>query len=484
MTKTIWWIRRDLRLADNQALSQAMELGDQVLPVFVLDPHLLDSSYAGTRRIAFLMEGLRVLDADLRERGSRLIVREGEPGHVMRQLCDEQSVMAVVGEKDVSPYAVARDKRVERLLDSVAVEFVEGVAIRPVGSVRKEDGSPYTVFTPYSRRWKENARLDSADLLPAPTRIDTPSDIESASILQVNGEPPDDDVELDEAWQAGESAASSRLSAFTDGASPLIHGYRANRNRPDLDATSSLSPYLRFGMISARAAAVAAYEAMADAPSDAARGGAETWLNELIWRDFYINILVEFPHVRSGSFRPEYDAISWANDESDFEAWRLGRTGYPFVDAAMRQLLAIGWMHNRTRMVVASFLVKDLLIDWRWGERWFMQQLLDGDPANNNGGWQWTAGTGTDAAPYFRIFNPISQGKKFDPDGVFVRKWVPELADVPTSAIHEPWKLTPLEQTAAGCLLGEDYPQPIVDHGWARKRTLDAYKIARDFSDA
>ncbi len=304
------------------------------------------------------------------------------------------------------------------------------------------------------------------------TRISTPLDVESVSIPHGRNDLPDEDAGSGQVWQAGEAVALSRLRAFTGGASPPIFSYRANRDRPDLDATSSLSPYLRFGMISARTVAVAAYGAMADAPSDAARAGAETWLSELIWRDFYINILAEFPHVRSGSFRPEYDAIAWANDESDFEAWCLGRTGYPFVDAAMRQLLTTGWMHNRARMVVASFLVKDLLIDWRWGERWFMQQLLDGDPAANNGGWQWSAGTGTDAAPYFRIFNPISQGKKFDPDGAYVRKWAPELADVPTASIHEPWKLTPLEQAAVGCLLGEDYPLPIVDHRWARRRTF------------
>ncbi len=479
MTNVIWWIRRDLRLADNQALSRAMELGDQVLPLFVLDPRLLNSAYAGAGRIAFLMDGLRALDGELRARGSRLIVREGEPGHVLRRLCDEQNVVAVLAEKDASPYAVQRDKRVERMLDNVAVEFVEGVSIRPVASVRKADGLPYTVFTPYSRRWKDGARLYAANLLPTPTKISTPLDVESVSIPHAKSDRSGVDVGPGQAWQAGEAAAFSRLRAFTEGASPPIYGYRANRDRPDLSATSSLSPFLRFGMISARAAAVAAYDVISDASSDAARAGAETWLSELIWRDFYINILAEFPHVRSGSFRPEYEAIAWANDESDFEAWRLGRTGYPFVDAAMRQLLAIGWMHNRARMVVASFLVKDLLIDWRWGERWFMQQLLDGDPAANNGGWQWSAGTGTDAAPYFRIFNPITQGKKFDPDGAYVRKWVPELADVPKTAIHEPWKLTPLEQATAGCLVGEDYPLPIVDHQWARQRTLDAYKAAK-----
>jgi deoxyribodipyrimidine photo-lyase len=479
MTNAIWWIRRDLRLADNQALSRAMELADQVLPVFVLDPCLLNSGYAGGRRIAFLLDGLRSLDTDLRASGSRLIVREGEPSQVLRQLCGDQNIAAIVAEKDVSPYATQRDSQVEQALEGVTVEFVEGLTIRPIGSVRKADGLPYTVFTPYSRRWKADPSLAPASLLPAPTQISTPHDIESVPIPHANGAEADDGIGPGKAWLAGEAAAHSGLRAFRDGISPPIFGYRNTRDRPDLDATSSLSPYLRFGMVSSRTVAVAAYEAMANAPSDAARDGIETWLNELIWRDFYINILADFPYVRSGSFRPEYDAIRWENNESDFDSWCSGRTGYPFVDAAMRQLLAIGWMHNRARMVVASFLVKDLLIDWRWGERWFMQQLLDGDPAANNGGWQWSAGTGTDAAPYFRIFNPIAQGKKFDPDGVYVRRWVPELADVPNAAIHEPWKLSPLEQVTAGCLAGEDYPLPIIDHRWARQRALDAYKAAK-----
>jgi deoxyribodipyrimidine photo-lyase len=204
------------------------------------------------------------------------------------------------------------------------------------------------------------------------------------------------------------------------------------------------------------------------------------WLNELIWRDFYIHILDHFPHVGRESFRPELRHIEWRNEVNAFEAWCAGRTGYPVVDAAMRQLVQRGWMHNRGRMIVASFLVKDLLIDWRWGERWFMQQLLDGDPAANNGGWQWSAGTGTDAAPYFRIFNPLTQSKKFDPDGVYIRRWVPELAQVEQAYIHEPWRMTAEAQKAAGCTIGHDYPYPIVDHKAACEQTLIAYARAKE----
>ena len=225
-------------------------------------------------------------------------------------------------------------------------------------------------------------------------------------------------------------------------------------------------------MLSARQAVNATLTAIESAPTASARQGAEAWLSELIWREFYIHILHHFPHVRRRSFRSGLDGIAWANDEADFAAWRERRTGYPVVDTAMRQLAASGWMHNRARMIVASFLCKDLLIDWRWGERWFMQNLIDGETAQNNGGWQWSASTGTDAQPYFRIFNPVSQGEKFDPFGRFVRTWCPELARVPDERIHDPWEMTPLQQEAARCRIGSDYPAPIVDHDKARKAAL------------
>jgi len=232
-------------------------------------------------------------------------------------------------------------------------------------------------------------------------------------------------------------------------------------------------------MVSARQAAAIAYQAINHATNQDARENVETWLSELIWRDFYISILHHFPHVRKNNFRAQYDAIVWSQNQAEFDAWCHGQTGYPYIDAAMRQLYQSGWMHNRARMAVASFLVKDLLIDWRWGERWFMQHLLDGDPASNNGGWQWAAGTGTDAAPYFRIFNPISQGTKHDPEGNYVRRWVPELTRLPKKYIHEPWKMSLSEQQRCGCIIGQDYPLPMVDHQWARQRTLEAYSVIK-----
>jgi deoxyribodipyrimidine photo-lyase len=251
----------------------------------------------------------------------------------------------------------------------------------------------------------------------------------------------------------------------------------------DVDGTSKLSPYLRFGMLSARQAIVAARQAISQAKSEETRKGAETWLNELIWREFYMGILYNFPHVRRQSFRENLRGIRWENDPAMFDAWREGQTGYPIVDAGMRQLRAIGWMHNRARMIVAAFLTKDLLIDWRWGERHFMQHLIDGDPAANNGGWQWSAGTGTDATPYFRIFNPVTQGERHDPHGNYVHRWIPELANVPARYIHKPWQQPLSMQQQSNCVIGKDYPAPIVDHQWARQRALATYKAARGKSN-
>ena len=279
--------------------------------------------------------------------------------------------------------------------------------------------------------------------------------------------------EAESPFPAGEAEALRRLSVFTENS---IWCYTDDRNRMALEGTSGLSPYLRFGMLSARQAVLAAIQAEGWARDPLARQGAETWLNELIWREFYAAILYHFPQVRRTAFRAELRRIPWRNDPTEFEAWCAGRTGYPVVDAAMHQMNATSWMHNRARMIAASFLVKDLLVDWRQGERYFMQQLLDGDPASNNGGWQWTAGTGTDAAPYFRVFNPILQRRKFDPQGAYVRRWVPELAGVPDKFIHAPWEMPADVQLGTGCRVGVDYPLPIVDHQQARAWVLAAYR--------
>ncbi len=457
MPYTIWWIRRDLRLSDNQALVGAAAHGT-VIPVYLLDPHLLQNT--SFRRQAFLIEGLRALDAGLQERGSRLIVRAGEPSRVLASLIMETSAQSVWAEEDISPYALARDERVSR---EVPLRLVGGRCFFSPGEVVKANGEPYSIFTPYSRAWmaKFPARLS---LLPAPERLDPlpfPSDSLPASTPQPG-------------FPAGEVEALRRLQAFRE---EKIIAYAATRDRIDLEGTSLLSPYLRFGMLSIRQAVSAAMDGIRHADG-AKAASAETWLKELIWREFYASILYHFPHVLRGSFRSGFHAIAWGNDPTALEAWMQGLTGCPIVDAGMRQLAQTGWIHNRVRMITASYLVKDLLVDWRLGERWFMQHLIDGDPASNNGGWQWVAGTGTDAAPYFRIFNPILQSQKYDPQGMGIRRWVPELAGVPTRYIHAPWTIPEDLQRECGCIIGRDYPFPLIDHDFARLRALDAYKKA------
>jgi len=462
LSTAIWWIRRDLRLSDNQALTTAMGHASVVIPVFILDPKLLNSPQTAQNRVAFLFEGLEALDSDLRKRGSALFLRKGNPLEVLSNLLRESEATSIFAQADVSPYARQRDEGVRRELP---LTLTPGITTHSPELLTKPDGSPYTVFTPFARKWHSLPFPDKP--LPAPDwRLELPQ-VASLNILDLPRR-----MGMNN-FPAGEAEAQRRLEAFTD--SDINH-YAQARDRMDLDGTSQLSPYMRFGMVSARQAAWAAREAVVRANDSIARMGAETWLNELIWREFYATILDHFPAVLSTAFKPELRSIHWRDDPAGFTAWAEGRTGYPVVDAAMRQLNATGWMHNRARMIAASFLVKDLLIDWRFGERYFMQHLLDGEPASNNGGWQWTAGTGTDSAPYFRVFNPVLQGKKFDPHGNYVRRWVTELGNVPDEYIHMPWLMPGDIQARVGCVIGKNYPSSIVDHVMARKRVLEAYR--------
>ena len=469
MKTAIWWLRRDLRLDDNPALQAALHTAEEIIPLFILDPKLWGSEYAGEVRKAFLLDNLRSLETALSNRGSRLILVEGNPQDEIPRLIAETGAEAIFAQADTSPYARKRDGAIQ---EGNPLTLTEGLSIHPLQSIRKQDGDPYTVFTPYSRAWRALPTPGSIQLYEQPERIHTPETVESLPI-------PDAPYQDLAAFPAGEMAANVRLERFASSKDAPLASYHEDRNRPDLDGTSKLSPYLRFGIISPRRVAARAVMAKEISETEQGRQSSETYLNELIWREFYIDILFHYPEVRERSFKPDLRHIAWANNQSEFDAWCRGETGYPIVDAAMIQLLNTGWMHNRTRMIVASFLVKDLLIDWRWGEKWFMQHLIDGDPAANNGGWQWVAGTGTDAAPYFRIFNPVLQGKKFDPGGNYVRDWIPALEDVPGEIIHEPWKMSAEQKQNIGCKIGEHYPRPIVDHSWARKRVLAAYQEAR-----
>ena len=457
----IWWIRRDLRLHDNQALTAALSEDSAVLPLFILDVNILDRS--NPRRNEFLFENLKNLDTSLRERGSRLILRKGKPLPILQQVMQESGAVAIFAEQDYSYYAKLRDKQISEYLPLI---LLPGLTIQPLSAVKKADGKPYTIFTPYSRQWKKV--IQPFKEFPTPDQFGAIPQIVSKPIPSSHTHP---------LFAAGEEAAQKRLTDFLQN---QITSYGSRRDFAAEESTSLLSPYFHFGVLSIRSAYQRAFQLQNNVSLPEEKKGIETWINELLWREFFIMILSEFPHVVQGPFRKAYERIPWRSSKEDIESWKTGKTGYPFVDAGMRQLLETGWMHNRARMVVASFLCKDLLINWQWGEAWFNEQLLDGDLAANNGGWQWCAGCGTDAAPYFRVFNPITQSKKFDPDGEYIRAWVPELTNVPDRYIHTPWKMPYDLQRDSKCIIGKNYPDRIVEHAFARQRALDAYSVIKN----
>ncbi|MBE0543790.1 MAG: deoxyribodipyrimidine photo-lyase [Verrucomicrobia bacterium] len=463
MKRVIHWFRRDLRITDNTALSEAARRAEQVIPVFILEDAFRTGPDMGAARLAFLLQSLESLREKLAELGHRLIVRRGKSPEVLPRLCAELGAEAVFANKRYEPYAEARDQRVFNALNSAGVgfELVKDAVVWEEQEILTQAAKPFTVYTPYSKAWKLKA-------IPAPRgKLRKPSSTQlPASSIQ--SEPlPTDAGELGHVLKqastaAGERAAVERLGKFMRGP---VYEYGANRNLPAVDGTSLLSPHLRCGTIGIRTILAALNKAREAANTPAQRQSCEVYLNELIWREFYLQVLHNFPHVTKGAFRPEYNQLKWSDNQNYFDAWCAGMTGYPIVDAAMRCLNATGNMHNRLRMIVAMFLTKDLLINWQWGERYFMQQLVDGDLAANNGGWQWSAGTGTDAAPYFRIFNPVSQGEKFDSQGEFVRRWVAELASLPDAVVHRPWE-QPLS------LGGTSYPPRIVRHEEQRPKCL------------
>ncbi|MEM7037086.1 MAG: deoxyribodipyrimidine photo-lyase [Bacteroidota bacterium] len=436
----LFWFRRDLRLEDNAGLYHALRSGHRVLPLFIFDKDIL--SYLNDprdARVTFIHDAVTALHTQLAELGSSILVRHGQPAEIWEMLTREYKIAGVYTNRDYEPSAIARDNDVQDLLKEKGIPFhhFKDQVIFDGGEVLKADGTPYTVFTPYSRKWK--AKLDTE--LRAAEKGDIsfflksyPNEKYFSNFAQTVPLPLPSLADI--GFERSDIGFPSKTVARG-----LIRTYDETRNFPAQRGTSRLGVHFRFGTISIREKA------------RNARGLNGTFLNELIWRDFYAMILQHFPHVVGAPFRKKYERIPWRNDELEFKAWCEGRTGYPLVDAGMRELAETGYMHNRVRMVVASFLTKHLLIDWRWGEAWFAEKLLDFDLASNNGGWQWAAGCGTDAAPYFRVFNPESQMKKFDKELKYVRKWVPEYG-------------TPA------------YPRPIVDHKEARVRCLDVYKTA------
>lgn len=455
------WFRRDLRVHDHPALAQAVNGHARVAPLFVTDRRLLDGArWTCPNRAWFMVESLRVLARAIEARGGQLGSREGRPEEAVVAFAREARASAVYASRDYTPFGRARDAAVGTALARAGVAFhlLPGVLCAEPEDVLTDSGDPYRVFTPFRKRW-ETVPLRAP--LPAPARIPWPGGVEPGLL------PPTPLPTARERPEPGEDAARARLQRWAEG--PVLPRYHDLRDLPAADGTSRLSQDLRWGLLSP----VEVLTACAGMGA-----GWERFRAEIAWRDFFAHLLYHFPGLRKAPMQAQFARVRWHEDPTGLAAWKAGMTGYPFVDAAMRELVATGYMHNRARMVAASFLTKDLLIHWREGERFFMEHLFDGDMASNNGGWQWAASTGADAQPYFRIFNPVLQGKKFDPEGRYVRRWVPELADVPTHAIHEPWTLPPLEQELAGCLIGRDYPAPIVDHRLARERALAAFAAA------
>ncbi len=484
----LMWFRRDLRVDDNAALYHALRSCRQVHCVFVFDTAILGSLPREDRRVEFIRESLVVLDEDLRRRcadpACGLIVLHAAAASALPHLAHELGVQSVFANHDYEPQAIARDARVRGALADMGIAFhtAKDQAVFERDELLTQMGNPYAVFTPYKNAWLK--KVDAFYLRPYPVdKYQHALAPRPAAYRQPV--PP-----LARIGFAPTNLAELKIPVGSTGGEALFQEflhrmdrYGETRDFPAIKGPSYLGVHLRFGTVSIRALAGRAH-----ALTQAGDPGAAVWLSELIWRDFYFQILANFPHVADApdghtrSFKPEYDRIRWEHGKQAdalFAAWCEGRTGYPLVDAAMAQINQTGYMHNRLRMVVASFLCKDLGIDWRRGEAYFAQKLNDFDLSANNGGWQWASSSGCDAQPYFRIFNPVSQSEKFDAQGKFIRRYLPQLAGLPDAVIHAPWKASPMERLAAGVTLGKDYPQPIVMHDEARDRTLLRYAVVK-----
>jgi deoxyribodipyrimidine photo-lyase len=475
--RALVWFRRDLRDFDHAALSRALGAAKSVHAAFIFDREILDAlPSAQDRRVEFVWESVRQLDAALRAHGGGLIVRHARARDEIPALAAALGVDAVFANHDYEPAAMDRDAAVAHELARRGISFVtaKDQVIFERDEVLSLAGKPFSVFTPYRNAWLKA-------LTPAHLRAHAVSSLGAAL-----ARPP---RAVDQGLPSLEAMGFARTNLAQLGVRPGMGGgaalfadfkrriddYAEARNFPAVKGPSYLSVHLRFGTVSVRELAAYAHARSLEPGGT----GAMSWLSELIWRDFYAQILWHHPHVVGGAFKCDYDALRFPDDLALFTAWKEGRTGFPLVDAAMRQLNSTGYMHNRLRMVAASFLVKDLLVHWKWGEKYFADTLIDFDLASNNGGWQWAASTGCDAQPYFRIFNPVAQSERFDPDGRFIARYVPELSALEAREIHAPWLLPPTLQQARGVVVGRDYPAPIVDHAVARQRALALYKAIR-----
>ena len=472
---TIMWFRNDLRLADNPALHEARALGTPLLCIFILEQDDGLRQHGGASRW-WLHHSLAALSADLDKAGGRLEVFEGKAAAILPALVEATKAGTLVFNRRYGRAAAALDEQIETEVAGAGCEILtfNGRLLHEPWDIKTKAGGSYGVYTPF---WKAAlAASDPGDPLPRPRSLKAAS-YPSAGPKRVSLR----DLDLlpakpnwakgwDEIWAPGEAGARERLRAFLK---RDLGAYSDERNRLASRGTSRLSPHLRFGEISPRTILAAVKEA----ETKASAAGAKTFLSEIGWREFDYHVLHYHPDVATRNLHGHFDRMPWRTlSKRDLDAWKRGQTGYPVVDAGMRELWTTGYMHNRVRMITASFLIKHLLCDWRIGEQWFWDTLCDADPANNTLNWQWVAGSGADAAPFFRIFNPVTQGEKFDPDGEYVRRWVSELGKVEGKAIHAPWTLSPIELKAAGITLGKDYPEPMVDHKMARQRALEAYE--------
>jgi deoxyribodipyrimidine photo-lyase len=467
------WFRRDLRLADNPALSAAVERAEHVVAVYVHSPAEEGEWRQGAASDWWLHHSLLRLDEDLRRRGIGLTVRRGDSARALADLARETGASQVYWNRVYDPTLVARDTALKQALreQGLVCESFNGSLLHEPWEVRTAQGGPYKVFTPFWRSCQ--ARLDAQPApLRAPDRLTGPTRPPRSELLAVLGLLPRIpwDQGLLAAWTPGEAGAHARLEEFCD---EWIAGYDEGRNRPDQPASSRLSPYLRFGEISPRQCLVAARNAVVDQPE--ARKSADSFVREIGWREFAYHLLHHFPHTTTAPLDERFERFAWDADQRLLEAWHRGATGYPIVDAGMRELWATGWMHNRVRMIVASLLTKNLRQPWLAGARWFWDTLVDADLASNTLGWQWTAGCGADAAPFFRIFNPVLQAERYDPQRVYLRRWLPELARLPDGWVHRPWQAPADVLAAAGVTLGATYPHPVVDFPASRNAALAAY---------